>query len=268
MKPFFFALGLTTLFFPNFAFARGSSGTTTEDNFMISNGQGVSSPSFWDGINGANPAGLVYNSSIKLQAGAATFDDSTQNIRESGGLLLGNGNLGAGLEYSKYSSTPYPQNQAQINGGLAARLPFVNTTFGVSAHSVTPDGTRTYDAGMITELWPRLNFGAMIKDFTHGMHEVASGLTFAADPMLDLVVDAAYQITEKEGAVKPGITIHTSLLQLSAAYGLRMTGNQDDDFLTRKLSAGLGLKLTQNILIEYQYKVLPEHWLGVTLRMN
>ena len=269
MKSLWTATLLMTFFASGSAFARSSSVFGSEDRYMITNGQGVSSPSFLDGLHGSNPAGLIYNTSIKVEAAGATFDDSTNDIKGSGALLAGNSLIAVGAEYSQFNTEPLPKGTDQLNFGLAGRLSTLNTTFGVSGHAVSNGGGTDFDAGTLIDLFPRLTFGAMVKDFTHGIHELGAGFNFTADSMVDFVVDAAYQIDEKEVTVKPGLTLHTDLIQASAAYGFKVTKNTaDDSFLSRDFSVGVGLKLTQNILIEYQYKVFPQHWVGLTLRGN
>ena len=234
---------------------------------MVSNGQGVSSPGFWEGLSGQNPAGLINNQRVKIQLGAATFDNSTANARGSAALLAGNGSVAGGIEYSKYNSAPYPQGSAQINGGLALHASSVHTTFGFSGHQYQPNGGSSFDAGILTEIAPMIRFGAIVPDFTHGLHIVAGGFTFNLDPAVDLVVDAAYHLNARNGTVKPGMTLHTDLVQATAAYGIKFTGTSDV-FLSSKFTGALGLKVSDNFLVEYEYRALPEHRLGLTLRLN
>ena len=84
------------------ALAYGSYGR--EDQTMISNGQGVSSPSFWEGLKSQNPAGLSFNQRLKFQAGAAAFGSDLNPIRASGGVLFGSSAIGGGIEYSQFDS--------------------------------------------------------------------------------------------------------------------------------------------------------------------
>ena len=250
--------------------ARGylSSNVMNEENSMIANGQGISSPSFWDGVSGANPAGLVNNVDLKLQGAAASFDDSTNNLRESGGVFAGNGLIGGGVEYSTFNQGPLPSGQSQLNAGLAADLTSIQTSVGISTHRISDNGGNSYDVGALINLSQSLRVGAMIPDFTNGLQLVAGGFTYAVDPMVDFVVDAGYQLRDKNGIAKPGLSIHTNLLQATASYGFKFAGDSDDVLVTTKFSAALGLKLTNNILIEYEYRGLPEHRLGLTLRFN
>jgi hypothetical protein len=264
MKTLIGAIGALTLTVD--AYGRGM-GSMIEENAMVANGQGISSPSFWGGVSGQNPAGLVDNFGLKLQGAAATFDDSTKNARESGGIFLGNGSFAAGAEYSTFNASPYPVGQHQLNFGLGARLSMIHTSVGVSSQSVSTGGGTSDDVGMIMDM-ASLRLAAMIPDFNHGLHILGGGFVWVADQMVDFVVDAGYHLQDKEGIVKPGISIHTNLLQATAAYGFRFAGVSDDVLVTTKFSAGLGLKLMDKILIEYEYRVLPEHRLGLTLRFN
>jgi hypothetical protein len=266
----FALLILSTSLNPSSAHARGYLASTSmnEENSMVANGQGISSPSFWDGISGANPAGLINNVDLKLQGAAASFDDTTNNLRGSGGAFAGNGMIAGGLEYSTFNQGPLPSGKSQINGGLAANLSALQTAVGISTHRLSDNGGNSYDVGALITLAPQLRVGAMIPDFSNGLQLVAGGFTYAADPSVDFVVDAGYQLRDKNGIVKPGLSIHTNLIQATASYGFRFEGDSDDVLVTTKFSAALGLKLAEKILIEYEYRGLPEHRLGLTLRFN
>ena len=240
-----------------------------EERSMVANGQGISSPSFWGGISGQNPAGLLNNLDFKLQGTAASFDDSTSNLRESGGFFLGNGVVAAGAEYSNYNSGPYARGYYQINWGLGTRVEATRTSLAVSGHQVSVGGgVSSYDLGMIMELSSQTRFGAMITDFTRGLRVIGGGFTYISDPMVDFVVDAGYHLVAKYGVIKPGISFHTYSIQATASYGFRFTGIVDSVIVNTKFTAGIGLKLAEKIFLEYEYRELPEHRLGLTLRFN
>ncbi len=243
-----------------------------EDNEMIANGQGVSSPSFFGGLNGENPAGLASNQSFKLQGGFAAFNQELSTpTRGSGALLMGNGMLGAGIEYSTFNSSPYPNGSAEIDWGVAGRFSTLETTIGVSGHQVVAaSGTNwsnagNYDIGALFEPFRTMRVGAMVPNFNHGLRIAAGGITWLLGPRFDFVVDAAYHLLDKAGTIKPGLSIHSNRIQLSAAYGARMLGSEDV-FLNTGFTGGIGLKITNALLVEYQYRALPQHWLGLTLR--
>ena len=250
------------------AHARGMSGAGgREDNFMVANGQGISSPSFFGALHGENPAGLVLNQTLKLQGGMAAISDSTATLRESGALLVGNGYLGAGAEYAQYNSGAYASGTGVINFGAAGMIPSMATTFGISGHSDTGGGGSSYDFGMFFEFIQRLRIAAMMKNLTHGIGVVGAGLMFNLDPMVDLVLDADSDIKNSLGVVKPGLSLHTDRIHFTASYGYRYRG-LSDALLYSKFSAGLGIRISENFLVEYQYRTLPQHLLGLTLRLN
>jgi hypothetical protein len=262
---------LAALFFTTAAYARGgySGGSGNETNYMVANGQGVSSPSFWGGVEGENPAGLAWNQRTKIQGTLAAFDDSLDTTRGSGGILLGNGQFGAGLEYSGYSGdSAYPSGDALLNWGLAGRLTTINTTIGISGHdNIGGISGSSYDVGALIDLSSSLRLGALIPDFTNGLHDVTAGITYMLDPAADIVIDGAYNMQSHESMIKPGLTFRADMLQATAAYGFHANG-VDDVFLYHGFTGGIGVRLTESVLIEYEYRVLPEHRLGLTLRFN
>ncbi len=267
---FFIILGLISL--TNVSWARGfSGGSMREDYFMVANGQGISSPSFWNGLSGQNPAGLALNQSLKFQAGVATFDDSTRNARGSGALLLGNGLFGAGFEYSEYNANPYPANAGEINWGVAGRFSSINSVFGISARHSWTEFPKTnasrYNLGILIDVLPGVRFGGIIPDINHGLQRLAGGFTYNFDQNIDFVIDAAYQLRSQNGVAKPGITLRTDRIVTTAAYGVRFAGEQDV-ILSSKFTAGIGIRFTDNVLVEYEYRGLPQHRLGLTLRLN
>jgi hypothetical protein len=248
-----------------------SGGPQSENSYMVANGQGVSSPSFWTGMEGQNPAGLAYNQTTKLQGGLA-FDDNGDSARGSGGILTGNGEYGAGIEYSKYNAGEFYDNDAVLNFGAAARISSLSTTVGLSGHDYLNNGTgssnSSYDLGVLINPMQNVRIGAMLPDFTNGLHVIAAGLTYMVDPAADLVIDGAYQNDGNELMVKPGLTLRANnMLQATAAYGFHING-ADDVFLYHGFSGGVGIRLTDSVLIEYEYRVLPEHRVGLTLRFN
>jgi len=125
----------------------------------------------------------------------------------------------------------------------------------------------TYDAGALIDLDRSLRIGIMLPDVTGGFHTVASGINYTIVPSLDAVVDGAYQIQNNYLIVKPGMSWHSHMLQLSGAYGLRLIG-QGGTLVTSGFTGGIGLRLASFMLIEYEYQGLTQHRLGLTLRWN
>jgi len=107
----------------------------------------------------------------------------------------------------------------------------------------------------------------MVPHFTDTVNTFAGGLTYAMDASVDLVVDADYNTSSRAGVVKPGVTFRTSMFQASAAYGLFYTGNFTS-LIQDGFTGGLGIRLADSLLISYEYRGIPEHRLGLTLRFN
>jgi hypothetical protein len=268
-----FSLGFL-LTFDAQAIALGS-----EDRFMISNGQGISSPSFRNGIAGQNPAGMVFNQSSKLQIGAGSYYEGSQigkATSTSGGMfgygsaavLLGNGLLGAGLEFQNfinYFKDGSPQGM--INWGLGGHLQSLNTSFGLSSHTLLNSAGTTFDLGMFTEVIPHIRLALMIPDFTNGFKTLSGGATYILNEKIEIVVDADYNSTLSIGTLKPGVSFHSDFIHATAAYGLRYLGN-GTALLYEGLTAGLGIRVFYPLLFTYEYRGIPLHLAGLTLRFN
>jgi hypothetical protein len=260
MKTCFISLALLMMFGTNAWAARGSSGSIgMEESAMVSNGQGISSPSFWNALISQNPAGLNFNQTTKLQIGAGQYN--TKEQFGSAGILGGSSILSGGTEFQKSKSS-----QGVLNSGLAVRLAPISTSVGVSSH-YTIKGSSTFDAGLLIDLSNRIRFGFMVPHFTDTVNTFAGGLTYAMDASVDLVVDADYNTSSRAGVVKPGVTFRTSMFQASAAYGLFYTGNFTS-LIQDGFTGGLGIRLADSLLISYEYRGIPEHRLGLTLRFN
>ena len=262
MKPTLVLASFLAVVFSHFASARGYSGW--ENQAMIANGQGVSSPSFWEGLKSQNPAGLAQNQRLKFQAATATFDDTTHNLRGSAALLGGEGPVGFGLEYSQFDSVPYAPSTHDISGGLALRLDAIHTDFGITGHFVN-GSSGSYNFGFLFDPGHRVRFGLMGTGVQNGFHDLGAGLTFEIDPAIDLVVDSSYNLSSKDSVVKPGITLHAARFEISAAYGFNAHGTSEP-LLYTKFSAAIGIELADHVLLEYSYRGLPQHMLGLTIR--
>ncbi len=235
-----------------------------EDQTMISNGQGVSSPSFWEGLKSQNPAGLSYNQRLKFQAGAAAFGSDLDPIRASGGVLFGSSVLGGGIEYSQFDSGAYSSGTGAIQWGLGGNIDALRLRLGVSGRHLS-GANGSYTVGLLFEPVRAVRFGLMVPSIQNGMDVVGAGLTFMLDPAIDLVVDGSLAPSTSHGVVKPGITFHSDRFQVSASYGFRYRGTTDP-LLYARFSGALGLKVSDHVFLEYSYRGLPEHLLGLTLR--
>lgn len=234
-----------------------------EDQYMIANGQGVSSPSFWEGIKGQNPSGLVNNQRIKFQGAGAFFSDSLNQARASGGVLAGLGPLGMGLEYSQFGSTPYASGTSAVNWGLAAELRSLDLAIGVSGNHVGRNAS--YTVGLAYQPVNGFRLALMAPQVNQNPKVFGGGITLEIDPAIDLVMDAALDTRDSAIMLKPGLTLHADRFHVSGAYGHRHRGTSDP-LLTAGLSAAVGLKVSEHILLEYSYQGLSRHLLGLTLR--
>jgi hypothetical protein len=235
-----------------------------EDQSMVANGQGVSSPSFWEGLKGQNPAGLSFNQRLKFQASAAAFGSDLDPIRASGGVLFGSSFLGGGVEFSQFDSGPYASGIGAIQWGLGGNLDVLNLRLGVSGRHIK-NTAGSYTVGLLFEPVRAIRVGLMVPRAQNGIGVVGAGLTFMLDPAIDVVVDGSLEPSSSHGVVKPGLTFHSHGFQLSASYGFRVRGTTDP-LLYARFSGALGLKLSDHIFLEYSYRGLPEHLLGLTLR--
>ncbi|NDG85035.1 MAG: hypothetical protein EBX52_08370 [Proteobacteria bacterium] len=243
------------------AMARGYGGGM-EDQMLISNGQGVSSPGFWEGLKSANPAGLSYNQRMKFQGCVATFDSSASTISESAGVLGSVGQVGGGVEYSRFGAGPY--GTGAINWGLATAVDAASLRLGVSGHHLN-GASGSYDFGFLFDPSRQIRFGFLLPAIQNGLRNAGAGFTFGLDSTFDLVVDGAMDLKSRDSIVKPGLTLHADRFVVTGAYGFHVKGTSDP-LLYSKFTAAIGMKITDHVLIEYSYRGLPEHLVGLTLR--
>lgn len=258
---------LLSSFLANAAYARGAGGGREEDH-IVSNGQGISSPSFWDGLKGENPAGLTQNTSLKLQGGLAAFDSDFNPVKPSGALLIGNGLLGAGLEYSTYSSGALPSGSSLINWGIAGYLSSLSTSLGVSGHHQSGSNGGSYDLGVIIGLGSSVKLGVLVPNFTNGLDVLGGGLTFSVDRSIDLVLDSSANLSGGSPHLmfKPGLSIHLDSITATAAYGFG--SDTGANLIAKDLTAGLGFSLGRKLMIGYEYQGAPKHRFGLTLKLD
>jgi hypothetical protein len=234
-----------------------------EDQYMIGNGQGISSPSFWEGLKGQNPVGLVNNQRIKFQGAGAVFSDSVSNARASGGVLAGLGPLGMGVELAQFDAAPYARGTSAVNWGLAADLRAVDVVLGISGHHMGGAGSCNVGLAYQPLTWFRL--ALMVPRVNQNPKVFGGGVTLEVDPAIDLVMDAALDTRDSALMLKPGLTLHADRFHVSGAYGHRQRGSSDP-LLSNGLTAAVGLKISNHLLLEYSYQGLSRHLLGLTLR--
>jgi len=249
-----------------------------EENSMVSIGQGISSPSYWGGlIDRENPAGLVLNQTMKVKIGAggyfgnssATNSAAVSSNYWSGAFILGNGIIGAGLEFQNYNNLFGAPGIGVIHWGVGGQIQSISTTFGLSAHTTLEGGETVFDAGVILEPFQKLRIGLMIPNITKALHVFSGGVAYLLNDSIDLDVDADCNLGFSEGTIKPGVGYRYERFHISAAYGLSYLGSVGA-FIDRGFIAALGIKIIESSLFSYEYRyiVAPEHRLGLTLRFN
>lgn len=239
---------------------------SSEERSVISNGNGVSSPSFTDGLHGQNPAGLAENSSFKVHALGAGYNSSFDPFLGGVDFLFGNGLLGAGVGYNKPFGNGI-SNNGTLAWGLAGRLQSMNLALGFSGNHFLTGGGSRFDFGLLYEPSQKFRFGFTLPDLANQIDLLAFGFMYQLDPIAELVLDADYSTPSKVGVIKPGLNFYVSSFQISAAYGLNYTGT-GSNYLTKKLTAGMGFKVTQAVMLSYEYQGLALHRIGLTMRLK
>ena len=236
---------------------------TPEEQFMVSNGQGISSPSFSDGLFGHNPAGLALNRSVKLKGSEGMGKDPTsyyQGSYTSASLMMGNGLLGAGVSGG---GRPYES----LDWGVAGRVQTIFSTFGLSCHTALGVVPSLFDAGVLFEPIHSIRIGFMIPHINEAFDAFTGGVTYLYSDSFEAVVDADYDSQFSIGVIKPGITFKTDFLQATASYGMRYLGKNGYVALYSGFSAGVGVKVIEPVLVTYEYGGLTTHRLSLMLRI-
>lgn len=239
----------------------------SENSSMIGNGQGVSTPSYWQGLNGHNPAGLAINSTLKVQGTGAAFDSDLSPARASGAVLGGNGTIGAGVEWSQYRRSPLPFGESNLNWGVGVRLSPVHSMIGISGRHNIPGNTAVYTAGLLFDVTRSVRFGLVVEDFTESFNAFSVGLNGQLTSYLEWIVDAGTNRSTNTSIVKPGFKVHVGNLNLSTAYGFRMEGRAAIT-MTPEWTTAIGFQITSFTAIQYEYQGLTEHRVGLTLKWN
>ncbi len=266
---FIFCLGVTLeLGGVRSALAANAYAAILEDQTSVPNGNGVSSPSFWGGLSGENPAGLAYNTTFKAQGTGASFNSSLSPVYGSGGILLGNGVIGMGAEYARYDSGGNTAYGGLADWGIAGRFVPIHTTIGFSGEYTVPGSVGTYNVGALIDLSRSIRFGAMLVNVSNGLHSsMAAGLNVNILRSWDLVVDTGYRIENMTYVIKPGLNFHHHWFLLSGAYGFKMVGD-GAVFVTPQITGAIGVRLASFMLLEYEYQQEALHRVGLTLRWN
>jgi hypothetical protein len=238
-----------------------------ENRSIVSNGQGVSSPSFSGGLSGENPAGLISNESFKVFGTLARFEEGAGgNLRPAAGFLIGNGVFGAGAQFTRFNEFPTADGQGEIDWALGGRFGMIS--LGVSGQHTTVVDDPTLNIGVMIE-YSAFRLGIMVLPRFgrgEGISVFAAGITTAIRPQFDLVIDSAFDRDFANGSLKPGISFHTSAFQLTGAYGFRLIGTSNI-YLKKNFTFGAGVPIGTHFLLGYEYRGLPEHALTLNVRL-
>lgn len=156
---------------------------------------------------------------IVLLSSASVKNPQSSYSYGTGSLLIGNGLLGAGLEFRNYGNYFGSMSVAKING-IGSWIQSLMSTFGISAHTTLNGSKTSYDLGALVEPVQKLKIAFMLPNIRN-LQTFTGGVTYLFNDALDLVVDADYNSITSSGMFKPGASYHFDRLQISAAFGFR-----------------------------------------------
>jgi hypothetical protein len=230
-----------------------------EEAFIISTGLGIASPSFHDGMNGENPAGLSSNLTSKIVSEIRSSDHEFSEVNALGGVLLGNGYLGAGLEYEKI-------NDSRLNWGVSGRIAPIMTTVGFAGHHKIPGTAGNYDAGILISLGGQMQIGISAFDILNAVDRIGLGIIYDIDNMLSFVADVLRDQDNGALLVCPGLALMINpswIMSLSYAYQIT------DDAVSERTSGvkgGIGIQFAKPLLFKYEYNDQALHSFGLSIR--
>jgi|GEM_PF-3597806 len=247
-----FVVILITTSTPLNVFAAG----TSEDHHIISVGAGIASPSTTSSVS-ENPAGLVYNQNLKL-LGFGYTENSSPGITDGGGaFLIGNGSVGGGAKVETSSGT------SNLTAGIGFDISSINTAFGAACGTqLGPKvSINCSDFGLIYNPAGNTRFGFDIQ--TSGNALLGTGLTH--DLTQDVTIDLDAGIPTSGGGVtlKPGVVIHTQVVQVALGYGFNASSSGSAGNIRTGFSAGLGVTLNKTFQIESYYNQLHNYFFGL-----
>jgi hypothetical protein len=245
-------VSLLALLLPVGAQARGSGG----DEHLLSTAGGIAAPSYSSGVEGENPAGLVYVPNTLFHGSLSSGNDSFSPLGWGAGLYLGNGKVGGALGVA--GSTASGSDPA-AHLGLAATIDALSSAVGVAAfRSFDGDGVEV-NAGFITKPGSDFRVGGTVFGINDGANSFAAGLATEVGSGATFAVDAGYN-TDSEGlVVKPGLTIGVSGIRLGVGYGIDV--KKGGAPIGRDFSAGLGIGVGSSTELQFYYNQLAR-WYG------
>jgi hypothetical protein len=186
---------------------------------MIATGLGISDPQYI----GPNPAGLVYNSKVKLGInGNATFAGAS-TFGFGGDVSFGSKSVAG---YAGYS---YPTNLIGFGLGFAAGKA---VAFGVSTSiGVVPFSLVNVTPGLLINPFGKVRLGGTATVSMIGLQSFALGLAAKMANLFVLVFDASIPVPFGSFSFYPGAALEVTRFKLAAYYNfnlgtLGVTGGQ------------------------------------------
>lgn len=256
-------------------------------------GGGIAHPSATTAI-GTNPAGLIYNTGMRLSHGSAIDDSRSGTIGQQGLLLGGNSFFGAAVGISDYQNTAADPNGFStvgsgtlFQGGWAGHIQKSRLAFGMSlvapitggrivqnsgsstanqpAPSFTNQGAAV-NAGVIFDPFGSTRFGFSLLGMSGGIETIGFGLAFDIVDNVSLVGDLIYSKSSKSMDVIPGLNFSTQYFSLSANYGSRMMGD-GWTYGREGFGGGIGFTAMKELSVTVQYHQIQKFMVELTAQM-
>jgi hypothetical protein len=246
-------------------FARGQ--TFADTARALSVGSGVAAPSATTALF-ENPAGLVYNDRIRIQANGASNNSSLDPLGLGGGAYLGNGWVGAGIQ----AVTATGRNTS-LRYGAGAYIDALRLAVGIAGGSAiasstlrNPPGTsHSVNAGAIFNPYGDISVGATAYGLDNNISAVSGGVSTNLSHGATLALDATTRSDFKGLVVKPGLSVWLSSFQLSYSYGYRVDKNAPA-YTPLESTVGLGLAVSDFAHLQAYYNQYAKYAAALTLK--
>jgi hypothetical protein len=239
---------------PVFAAGYGESRSMDTDSVHgLSVGAGISSPSTTAGF-GENPTAAIYNNRLKVLGEFLSPNDNFSNPGFGGGLFMGNGFVGGGLDLRSYDGGA--GSRLNVLGlDLAANIDAIHMALGVSAgYTLNNGGAFAATLGSIFNPFGPFRVGLQVNDFTHSSRSFGAGLAYDPSPWATLALDASVDNSFHGLTLKPALGAHVQMVQAEIGYGFSLDGGYTS-WITKGVTAGLGIGLGQNFHFEASYNI-------------
>lgn len=282
-------LSVVTLLILNFK--ANATVTNFEDKHLISVGPGISHPSAMT-AHGSNPAGIIFNHSLKLTTFLSSDNLKFQSPKLGSTLLLGNHSSGLALGISQIKphlsnkdtwSTPQ-SNNLFASVGAATYFNSVKTAIGFNfIHTLNgerspfssqpfpnnkPTSTSEYglDIGMLFTPMSSVRSAISIFQVLDGLDHLAAGLALDFTDSFTLTLDNSYALKSQDWNFMPGLRIADSSFQFSTAYGIPIN-DKGVSFFSKSIFLGtLGISFSRNLHLALSYNTLGRYSAHFTVR--